>query len=44
MGCKYSKKTDEYEEYECTITDGACLYMTPDKKRCIEDGYIDPEE
>ncbi len=43
MGCKYSKKTDEYYGYECTITGNSCIYVFPDKKRCSEEEYIEEE-
>jgi len=37
MGCKCAKVTDEYHGWECSITDGECIYMYPDSKRCAKE-------
>lgn len=34
MACKCAKRTDEYHGYECEITEGPCVFLVPDSKRC----------
>lgn len=36
MGCKCARVTDEYHGWECTITDGECMFIVPNSKRCAE--------
>lgn len=36
MACKYAKRTDEYHGWECTITEGACMFLLPDQDTCAE--------
>lgn len=36
MTCKYAKRTDEYHGWECTITEGACMFLLPDQDACAE--------
>lgn len=36
MSCKCAKRTDEYNGWECEITEGPCMYMIPDSKRCAK--------
>lgn len=35
--CKIAVETDEYHGWECPITEGACMFMTPDSKRCAKE-------
>lgn len=36
MACKCAVRTDEYHGWECSITEGACMFITPDSKKCAE--------
>ena len=36
MACKDAKRTDEYHGWECTITEGACMFLLPDQDTCAE--------
>lgn len=36
MSCKCAKSTDEYHGWECSITEGACMFLFPDDKACAE--------
>lgn len=36
MACKCAIPTDEYHGWECTITEGACMFLTPNSKACAE--------
>ena len=36
MSCKCAIVTDEYHGYECSITEGACMFLYPDSKKCAE--------
>lgn len=36
MACEYAKRTDEYHGWECTITEGACMFLLPDQDTCAE--------
>lgn len=36
MGCRSAISTDEYHGWKCTITDGACMFMYPNSKKCAE--------
>ena len=35
--CKYAYHTDEYHGYGCSITEGACMFLYPDSKKCAEE-------
>lgn len=35
--CKYAYCTDEYHGYGCSITEGACMFLYPDSKKCAEE-------
>lgn len=37
MGCKAAIPTDEYHGWECEITEGACMFLHPDSKRCAKE-------
>jgi hypothetical protein len=43
MGCKCAKQTDQYNGWECTIIDGACMFYIPDSKRCAEEWGEGPD-
>lgn len=34
MVCKCAKPTDEWHGWECSITEGACMFLFPDSKTC----------
>lgn len=34
--CACAIETDEYHGYECEITGGACMYLTPNQDACAE--------
>lgn len=36
-GCKCASKTDEWHGWECSITEGPCMYFMPDSKKCAEE-------
>ena len=36
MACKAARPTDKYHGWECTITEGACMFLIPDSKACAE--------
>ena len=36
MACKAARQTDEYHGWECAITEGACMFLTPNSKACAE--------
>lgn len=36
-GCSCSRSTDEYHGWECTITEGACMFLSPDSKQCAKE-------
>lgn len=36
MACKCARSTDEYHGWCCTITDGACVFLVPNSKKCAE--------
>ena len=36
MSCVCSKQTDEFHGWECSITDGACMFLFPSSKKCAE--------
>ncbi|KAF5043772.1 hypothetical protein DSECCO2_498820 [anaerobic digester metagenome] len=36
MSCECAKKTDEWHGWECSITEGACMFLIPSSKRCAE--------
>lgn len=35
--CKYAYYTDEYHGYGCSITEGMCMFLYPDSKKCAEE-------
>lgn len=35
-GCSAARSTDEFHGWKCTITDGECMFLRPDSKRCAE--------
>lgn len=35
-GCSCAARTDEYHGWECTITEGACMFSHPDSAACAE--------
>lgn len=37
MACRCASRTDEYHGYECSITEGRCMFLIPDSKRCAEE-------
>ena len=37
MGCKAAIPTYEYHGWECEITEGACMFLHPDSKRCAKE-------
>jgi len=37
VSCKCAKRTDQWHGWECTITDGECMYLFPDSKACARD-------
>lgn len=43
MSCKCARKTDEYHGWECSITEGACIFLIPDSKRCAENFGEEPD-
>ncbi len=36
-GCKCAVKTDQWHGWKCKITDGECMYLSPDSKACARD-------
>ncbi len=34
--CKVAYHTDEFHGYGCSITEGACMFLYPDSKKCAE--------
>lgn len=36
MGCKCASETDQYHGWECSVTEGACMFTVPDSKLCAE--------
>lgn len=36
MGCKCAKLTDEWHGWECTITEGECMFSSPNSRLCAE--------
>lgn len=37
MACKYAINTDEYHGWECSVTEGPCMFLYPNSKRCAEE-------
>lgn len=37
MACKCAKVSDEYHGWECSITEGPCMYLVPNSKACAKD-------
>lgn len=36
MSCKWAISTDEYHGWECSITEGACMFLHPDSRACAD--------
>ena len=36
MACKCAIRTDEYHGWECSITEGECMFLFPNSKPCAE--------
>ena len=34
--CKAAYHTDEWHGYGCNITEGACMFLVPDSKKCAD--------
>lgn len=34
--CTAARPTDEFHGWKCDITDGECMFLMPDSKRCAE--------
>jgi hypothetical protein len=43
MSCKYAIRTDEYHGWECSVTEGACMFLRPDSKECAKKYGEGPE-
>lgn len=39
MSCRNAKFNDE-GRYNCKISDDECIYLIPNKEKCIKDGYL----
>lgn len=37
MACRYASETDEYHGYECSETEGACMFIYPDEQKCYDE-------
>ena len=37
MACRCASITDEYHGWKCSVTDGQCMFLVPDEKRCYEE-------
>lgn len=35
-GCKAAYRTDEWHGWGCSVTEGACEFLSPDSKACAE--------
>ena len=35
-GCSCASRTDEYNGWKCSVTDGACMFLYPNSKACAE--------
>ena len=35
--CKAAYHTDEWHGYGCSITEGACMFLFPDSRRCAQE-------
>lgn len=36
MGCTCAHRCDEYHGWRCDVTDGACVFLYPNSKKCAE--------
>ena len=36
MSCKCAIRTDEYHGWECSITEGACMFLHPNSRACAD--------
>lgn len=43
MSCKCAIETDQWHGWECDITGGACMYLSPDSKQCAIDFNEGPD-
>ena len=43
MGCKCAIATDEYHGWECSITEGPCMFLVPNSKKCAEEYREGPD-
>lgn len=41
--CKAAYDTDEWYGYGCSITEGACMFLFPDSKRCAQEYEEGPD-
>lgn len=41
--CKAAYHTDEWHGYGCNITEGACMFLFPDSKRCAQEYREGPD-
>ena len=37
MACRFASSTDEYHGWECSETEGACMFFVPDEQRCFNE-------
>ncbi|WP_410495799.1 hypothetical protein QTL86_11265 [Cellulosilyticum sp. ST5] len=37
MSCRCAKQTDEWHGWECSITNGPCMFLYPDSKACAKE-------
>lgn len=37
MSCRYASVTDEHHGWECSVTEGACMFLIPNEKACYEE-------
>ncbi len=37
MSCRFANQTDEWHGWECSITEGPCMYLMPDSKACAKE-------
>ena len=36
MGCRCAIATDEYHGWECSVTEGSCMFLVPNEKACYD--------
>lgn len=37
VSCRCAKQTDEWHGWECSITEGPCMFLYPSSKACAEE-------